>query len=128
MDDIGFWSALFLLVTALVGTLLLETFLGNNFAVELYVILALLVMGLVALIGIASARSWAWSTATVVFVALIINAAIMFITLQQLFAVFATVVLVAITGVLLSLRMADLPKVSFPVLPKSVVFSAKKKK
>jgi hypothetical protein len=130
----SFFSILLLFVISIIGTLLLETYLTKGFAIELYIILALLLIGSITLTGISFEKSWGWLTSAILFALLTINAVVVFVTIPQLTTVLIgfAIVLVALSGVVLSIHMLPQDmKITLLDLPHSVVLpkkEAKKKK
>jgi hypothetical protein len=131
-----------LLVLNLVGMIFLEGKMEQYAALELVIIVVGILLGILALMGIASEARWSWPFTTILFSLFLANAVFLFVTVGA-FVTFVLMVLVDIFGLLVSvLSISDLapamqsaapvgeaPRVEpYTEEPAQVTYGAEKKK
>lgn len=94
------------LVMSFIGTIFLESKMGQFAALELVIIVVAILLSIIALIGIAAESRWSWPFATILFSLMLANAVFLFVNVPALIT-FVLLIIVNIFGMLVSVLSID---------------------
>ncbi len=127
----GFVGLVLLLAAGLLGSAYIQEAVTSHYVLELYLLIAATLLGMLALIGVGWDKAWGWPLSTVLFSLIALNSLVVYVKFSADMLVFFVVVAVALAGMLTGISagnsaeedaLARLPRLVFtkPKVAKTV--------